>query len=358
LISKDIELIFDGIGDQSPQLYVDPSIVCRLLVNLVVNAERASDEGSHILIRLEDLIDEGLTRWSVVDCGQGMSAEQLDQCEGVHSERKTQGTGLRTQGTGLGLMICRQLATLHFSNLTIRSRVGSGTDVTFETPIAQASAIASMYARFRARLSDSSNTPPVQIDPTERRPSKASSWIGRSLGYVGAGPQRVSRVAIGTLSVPHDSASEDIEQLDQLLQSRLGRFEMSYQTSRRSWVWVFDADHRNLRDRIAQISHAVSTHLPDFELVWGEPSVAPVNQRSLQRQLMDRMLKQTVLSASGASGGRIDHDTVRLGTEPIASTPIAASRLDEELRRLSRRLKGRTQQLRDQSKSLRPPNRS
>lgn len=352
LVTKRTELLFDGITDQSPQLYIDPAIVCRLLVNLVVNAERASDEGGHILIRLDEQSDSGVARWSVIDCGEGMSAQQLDQCEGTKSNQPS-------QSTGLGLMICRQLAALNFSDLTIRSRLGSGTDVTFETPVAQASAIASTYARFRTALTAPSNSSPNntvgQSKQVELTTAETSSWNERRFGYVGSGPQRISRVAIGTLSISGESTNEEGEQLDQLLQNRLGRFEMSYQTSRRSWVWVFDADHRNLDARISQISNAAGSHFPQLELSWGEPSVAPVNQKSLQRLLLDRMIKQSLSSATGTPGGHIDHDSVRLGTQPIAATQVAASRLDDELQRLSKRLKGQSQQLRKQSKTLRPP---
>lgn len=348
LVAKRTELLFDGITSQSPQLYIDPAIVCRLLVNLVVNAERASDEDGHILIRLDEQTELGVARWSVIDCGEGMSAQQLDQLEGGRSTQSR-------QSTGLGLMICRQLAALNFSDLTIRSRLGSGTDVTFETPIAQASAIANTYAKFRTALAGSPKNAGVGTKRSEITNPETSSWNERRFGYVGSGPQRMSRVAIGTLSIPGDSTNEESEQLDQLLQNRLGRFELSYQTSRRNWVWVFDADHRNLDARISQISNAAGTQFPELMLSWGEPSVAPVNQKSLQRLLLDRMIKQSLSSASAASGGHMDHDSVRLGTQPIAATAVAASRLDDELQRLSKRLKGQSQQLRKQSKTLRPP---
>ena len=42
LIKKRTELLFDGISEQSPQLYIDPAIVCRLLVNLVVSSVLAA----------------------------------------------------------------------------------------------------------------------------------------------------------------------------------------------------------------------------------------------------------------------------------------------------------------------------
>lgn len=349
LATKRIHLLFDGINEQSPRVYVDAAVVCRLLVNLVVNAERASGEDSHILIRVKDDADLGVARWSVVDCGSGMSNEQI---AGLQSGEHLEGT----QGTGLGLMICRQLATLHFSGLTIRSREGSGTDVTFETPIAGVNALATAYARFRAGiLTGTSHELSPATGSQKHSATLRSNWSEASLGFTGAGPQRVARVAIGTLSLVGEATIEEADALDQLLQSRLGRFELSFQTTRREWVWVFDADHRSVQDRMVQLTRVAEAQLPQLKLTWGEPSVAPVDQRGLQRLLIDRMTKQTLAAAVVAGGGPIDQDSVRLGTEPIAATKVATSRLDEELRRLSTRLRGQSKQMQNQAKSLRPP---
>lgn len=349
LATKRIELLFDGINEQSSQVYVDPAVLCRLLVNLVVNSERASGEDSHILIRVKDDLDAGVARWSVVDCGSGMSHQQLAGLRaGVHTEG--------TQGTGLGMMICRQLATMQFSDLTIRSRQGSGTDVTFETPLANVSAIATAYARFRGIiLTTDIGRNHETLDREDINATRSSNWSEASLRYTGTGPRRVSRVAIGTLSISGEASMEESEQLDRLLQGRLGRFELSYQTTRRGWIWVFDADHRGIEDRIGQLSRIFESQLPQLNLVWGEPSIAPVQQRGLQRLLIDRMTKQALSAAVGSGGGPVDHDSVRLGTQPITTTQVASSRLDEELRRLSIRLEKQSKQFRDQAPSLRPP---
>ncbi|TWT94223.1 sensor histidine kinase [Neorhodopirellula pilleata] len=349
LATKRIELLFDGVHEKTPPVYADPAVLCRLLVNLVVNSERASSEDRHILIRVKDDIDAGVARWSVVDYGRGMSPDQL---AGLRAGLHTEGT----QGTGLGLMICRQLATLQFSDLTVRSRQGSGTDVTFTTPLANINAIATAYAKFRARVL-AMNEPVVDHNQSDQDTTltRVSNWSETSLGFTGNGPQRISRVAIGTLSISPEASLEETERFDQCLQRRLGRFELTYQTSRRGWIWVFDADHRGIEDRISQISRAFESELPRLNYVWGEPSIAPVHQRGLQRLLIDRMTKQSLSAAVNANGGAVDQDSVRLGTQPITTTQVASSRLDEELRRLSARLRGQSKQFRHQAASLRPP---
>ena len=137
-------MLFDGLEENTANVYVDPNMLCRLLVNLVINAERASSDKSSILIKARDDQEAGISRWSVVDCGGGMSSTQLRELQHASSATSTTrpplsgfAAGDHAASTGLGIIICRQLATLHFSNVVIGSREGSGTDVIFETPLAQ-----------------------------------------------------------------------------------------------------------------------------------------------------------------------------------------------------------------------------
>lgn len=359
LAGKQIELLFDGLHDDLASLYVDPNVVCRLLVNLVVNAERASREGASIFIKVNDDHESGVARWSVVDCGEGISADRLQRVDELTSSKSADSPS----DHGLGLMICRQLATLNYSQLKIRSRSGSGTNVTFETPLAHPTAIATAYARFRKpasaaavrpTLSGGSSTRPtesIRIDP-------ANSWSEVTLGFLGPPPRRNGRVAIGTTTLTPETSIVDADALDRLLQRRLGRFEMSYRTTRRSWVWVLDADHRTVEPRLSRLEEAASELFSKTAakggVKWGTPTIVPVERRSLQRLLIDRMTTQTLSASQQSTAGITDRDTVRLGTDPIESSPVAATRLDEELRRLSIHMKRQSERMQSQATALRP----
>ncbi|MCM2369314.1 sensor histidine kinase [Aporhodopirellula aestuarii] len=363
LATKRIELLFDGMEGDAAAIFVDPMLLCRLLVNLVVNAERASGEDTTILIKAHDENELGVVRWSVVDCGGGMSGERLRQLadRDAVSKRSSRDFHDRGAGTGLGLMICRQLATLHYSDLKIRSRVGSGTDVMFETPLAHPTAVATAYARFRNQLfgptmRPTATTPSSFDSDSSGRADASSSWEEVSLGFVGSGPRRDSRVAIGATTITGEKSAAVIDTFDRLLQSRLGRFEMSYRTTRRTWVWVLDADHRSAAERLRQMERSVGKQLENVEIVWSEPTIVPVGHRSLQSLLIDRMTTQALSAAtSEIFGGSVDRDTVRPGTNPIVATPVAATRLDQELRRLTVRMKQNSERLKSQSASIRPP---
>jgi len=100
--------------------------------------------------------------------------------------------------------------------------------------------------------------------------------------------------------------------------------------------------------QIEMISRRVT---PAMQLQWSEPSIVPVQERSLQCLLIDAM---TTRSLAEAAGTIPDVDSVRLGTPEISFSPVASARLDEELRRMSERMKSQSDRLRSQSAALRP----
>ncbi len=113
----------------------------RLVVNLVTNSIRVTPEEGYVLIRLESIRNGEAIRWSVIDQGTGISESDMQRI----ADRQVSFGG----GEGLGLSICRQLAALHFSPLQIRSRLGSGTEVSFETAAAGPRSVAQSWSRWR-----------------------------------------------------------------------------------------------------------------------------------------------------------------------------------------------------------------
>jgi len=283
-------------------------------------------------------------------------------------------SGREIEGEGLGLMISRQLAALNFSDLTIRSRQGSGTDILFETPLTSPAAVATSFAKFRSAICGPKSRPQAangtsgtgnhesdqanQADVTSQQ-SNDSTWSEARLGLAGPGPRRIDRLAVGVVSVGAACAVAHADEFDRFLQHALGRFELAYRTSRRSWVWVLDADDHTVMNRREQIDAFVRQSIDAVRLQWGEAAVVPVQHRTLQNLLIDRMTTRTLAGAVGNAGGMatgVDQDEVRLGTQPIEASPVAASRLDDELRRLGGRMNRQSQRLQAQASSLRPRN--
>ena len=68
---------------------------------------------------------------SVSDTGVGMSAEQIDKLFRLDSARSRKGTA-GEQGSGLGLIVCRELLEKHGSDLHVESEEGKGSTFRFQ----------------------------------------------------------------------------------------------------------------------------------------------------------------------------------------------------------------------------------
>lgn len=130
LQGKKIQVLFHR---EIETIHGDISLLESLLVNLINNAIRACEEGGHITV---SAIQENGTKALIVqDDGKGMSPEVLCQItepfyRGEKSRNRTDG------GAGLGLAICKQIASGHHAMLKFTSQLGKGTrvKVIFTTP--------------------------------------------------------------------------------------------------------------------------------------------------------------------------------------------------------------------------------
>jgi signal transduction histidine kinase len=70
-------------------------------------------------------------RITVSDTGIGMSADQIGNLFSLDSARSQPGTA-GEQGSGLGLIVCRELLEKHGAELHVESEQGKGTTMWFE----------------------------------------------------------------------------------------------------------------------------------------------------------------------------------------------------------------------------------
>jgi len=137
---RDITVTKAGLST-CPDLNIDPRAMKQVLVNLLSNAIKYTPPGGRIDVRFLSR-DDGVAI-EIADTGIGMSAEDL---RGAFEPfgRASAIEARRQQGTGLGLSLARALVRLHGGDLTLASRLASGTTVTvtlpanavFATPIA------------------------------------------------------------------------------------------------------------------------------------------------------------------------------------------------------------------------------
>ena len=196
---------------------------------------------------------------------------------------------------------------------------------------------------------------------TERPPATMSS---HSKWRIDSSPARVSltqsvaeprcgdQMTAGTVTVGATVSRASADQFDKFLQSQLQMFDLVYRVGTRRWAWAFDNDPETADQRIESLIARSTTTIPGIRMNWSQPLMIPIDSRLTNSRLSDLLIRQTLSESTPA--GMVDKDAVRMGTAPIEPSPQASARLEEELRRLSGRLKSQTSRLQRQSKQLRP----
>ncbi|RJG23932.1 hybrid sensor histidine kinase/response regulator [Massilia cavernae] len=114
----------------------DRRALTQIVINLVNNATKFTDQGGRIRVSLRERFgDEGqeLTEFSVQDSGSGIRQE--DQAKLFQAFSQLDSTSTRhVEGAGLGLYLCRNLATLMGGTLTLSSEFGHGSTFTLSLP--------------------------------------------------------------------------------------------------------------------------------------------------------------------------------------------------------------------------------
>jgi signal transduction histidine kinase len=118
----------------------DPLRLRQLLVNLLHNAVKFTDEGQVVLevSVLEDRPAEVRLAFEVRDTGIGIEADQVDSMFDAFVQADGSNTR-RHRGSGLGLAIVRQLADLMGGRVHVQSRPGQGSAFSFEVSLKKTS---------------------------------------------------------------------------------------------------------------------------------------------------------------------------------------------------------------------------
>jgi signal transduction histidine kinase len=134
---KPIEIVCE-ISPRLPVVRADPLKIRQVLLNLVSNAAKFTDQGS-ITVRAEEMTGENDARFvrvSVIDTGQGISIEDQKKLFLPFSQVDASPTR-KTGGSGLGLSICRHLIEMHNGQIGVESEVNMGSTFYFTIPTAK-----------------------------------------------------------------------------------------------------------------------------------------------------------------------------------------------------------------------------
>jgi signal transduction histidine kinase len=127
--SKSIHLRSE-IGEES-RVYADENLLRTIMRNLISNAIKFTEKEGEIRIQAEE--DTDYICISVSDTGVGISAENIRKLFRIDESYTTKGTN-KEEGTGLGLILCKEFVEKHGGKIWIESELGEGSTFKFTLP--------------------------------------------------------------------------------------------------------------------------------------------------------------------------------------------------------------------------------
>ena len=128
---KDIDLKLVA-NSGLPLVEADHRAIRQMILNLVSNAIKFTDEGGEVRVTVDQKDTE--LRIAVRDNGIGIPADALPRL-GEPFEQVSDTRDRNFDGTGLGLALTKSFAEMHGGRLTIASEEGRGTQVSFFLPV-------------------------------------------------------------------------------------------------------------------------------------------------------------------------------------------------------------------------------
>ncbi len=128
-----VNLYFDKGLDPSIIVKMDPTKLGMALSNVVDNAIKYNIKNGSITVKLEKLPDKPYAQISVIDTGMGIPASDVGKLFKKFF-RAENAVRVRTEGTGLGLYITKNIINRHGGNIWLESEVGRGTKVYITLP--------------------------------------------------------------------------------------------------------------------------------------------------------------------------------------------------------------------------------
>ncbi len=123
-----------NIISEIPQNFVitaDKKMITSIFSNLITNAIKFTENGGQIIIKVSKSESSAIITFE--DNGVGMSEEKINSLFNITSAQSSLGTN-NEKGTGLGLILCKEMVETHGGTIEINSKVNSGTKFTISIP--------------------------------------------------------------------------------------------------------------------------------------------------------------------------------------------------------------------------------
>ncbi len=166
-IEKGIDLLYLIQPDVSPFLVGDVNRLRQIMVNLINNAIKFTEEGE-IFVSIEKASEgDGYQEllFSVKDSGIGIAKEKLEMLFEPFTQADAT-TTRRYGGTGLGLAIAKHLINLMGGNIWVESKLGKGSTFFFNVKLAT-SGIGKTKLYVRGQIPELKNSKVLIVDDNE-----------------------------------------------------------------------------------------------------------------------------------------------------------------------------------------------
>ena len=135
--AKQLELYMDAMDVTNEDVYCDKTRLNQVLLNLLSNAVKFTPAGGTVSVRLKQypgtVKDSELYEIRVKDNGIGMSQEFVQKIFSPF-ERERTSTVSRTQGTGLGMAITKNIVDMMNGSIEVQTEKGKGTEFIVRLP--------------------------------------------------------------------------------------------------------------------------------------------------------------------------------------------------------------------------------
>ena len=127
-----VTLLFDEKSVSEMKAVIDRKLIRQLMVNLITNALKFSDDGGEVTLSLKELTAKKSWRFSVIDKGMGIPENELSK---IFDEFHQVQSSYSSKGAGLGLPLCKKIAEMHSGKITVKSTPGEGSTFNLIVPV-------------------------------------------------------------------------------------------------------------------------------------------------------------------------------------------------------------------------------
>jgi len=127
----DKEIKINISGDDNVTIYADLNMFETIFRNLISNSIKFTKKEGRINISYFG--EDGKVKFIVSDTGVGMSPDKIDKL--FHSDQNVTTPGTSNEkGSGLGLILCKEFVELNQGTISVKSRIGEGTEFIITLP--------------------------------------------------------------------------------------------------------------------------------------------------------------------------------------------------------------------------------